>query len=47
MAWVIGPPLSFAIALNYGFTTMFMVAALLFLVCVALIWFTLPSVPLA
>ncbi|UDJ86066.1 MFS transporter [Erwinia amylovora] len=47
LAWVIGPPLSFAIAFNYGFTTMFMVAALLFLVCVALIWFALPSVPRA
>ncbi|UWS28666.1 sugar efflux transporter [Erwinia pyrifoliae] len=47
LAWVIGPPLSFAIALNYGFTAMFLVAALLFFVCVALIWFTLPSVPRA
>ncbi|CAO95784.1 sugar efflux transporter [Erwinia tasmaniensis] len=47
LAWVIGPPLSFAIALNYGFTAMFLVAAVLFLICVALIWFTLPSVPRA
>ncbi|CCG88310.1 sugar efflux transporter [Erwinia piriflorinigrans] len=47
LAWVIGPPLSFAIALNYGFTAMFLVAALLFFVCVGLIWFTLPSVPRA
>lgn len=45
LAWVIGPPLSFALALNYGFTAMFLVAALLFVVCVALVWFTLPSVP--
>ncbi|RRZ92173.1 sugar efflux transporter [Erwinia sp. 198] len=45
LAWVIGPPLSFALALNYGFTTMFSVAAALFVLCIALIWFALPSVP--
>ncbi|WP_312046106.1 sugar efflux transporter [Erwinia sp.] len=44
LAWVIGPPLSFALALNYGFTTMFSVAAGLFVLCIALIWFALPSV---
>ncbi|WP_024553923.1 MFS transporter, partial [Franconibacter helveticus] len=27
LAWVIGPPLSFMLALNYGFTTMFLIAA--------------------
>ncbi|MFS2222989.1 sugar efflux transporter [Pantoea sp. B65] len=45
LAWVIGPPLSFALALNYGFTSMFLVAAALFVICLALIWFALPSVP--
>ncbi|AUX92365.1 sugar efflux transporter [Mixta gaviniae] len=45
LAWVIGPPLSFALALNYGFTVMFIVAAVLFLVCLALVAFALPSVP--
>ncbi|MEQ4542801.1 MAG: MFS transporter, partial [Pantoea agglomerans] len=45
LAWVIGPPLSFALALNYGFVTLFMVAAVLFLICILLVWFTLPSVP--
>ncbi|WP_312240279.1 sugar efflux transporter [Pantoea sp.] len=45
LAWVIGPPLSFALALNYGFVVMFMVAAALFLICLLLVWFTLPSVP--
>lgn len=44
LAWVIGPPLSFALALNYGFTTMFVVAAILFLICLALVGFALPSV---
>lgn len=47
LAWVIGPPLSFALALNYGFVTLFMVAAALFFICILLIWFTLPSVPRA
>lgn len=45
LAWVIGPPLSFALALNYGFVVMFLVAAALFLICLLLVWFTLPSVP--
>ncbi|KGT88386.1 sugar transporter [Erwinia typographi] len=44
LAWVIGPPLSFALALNYGFATMFIVAAVLFVACIGLIWFALPSV---
>ncbi|MBK0001124.1 MFS transporter [Erwinia sp. S38] len=47
LAWVIGPPLSFSLVLNFGFTLMFGIAALLFVVCIAMIWFTLPSVPRA
>lgn len=45
LAWVIGPPLSFALALNYGFVTLFCVAAAIFLLSLLLIWRTLPSVP--
>lgn len=45
LAWVIGPPLSFALALNYGFITLFSVAAVIFLLSTVLIWRTLPSVP--
>lgn len=45
LAWVIGPPLSFALALNYGFVTLFCVAAGIFLLSMLLIWRTLPSVP--
>ncbi|ORM73725.1 MFS transporter [Pantoea wallisii] len=45
LAWVIGPPLSFALALNYGFVTLFSVAAAIFLLSMVLIWRTLPSVP--
>lgn len=47
LAWVIGPPLSFALVLNFGFTIMFSIAALLFVACMAMVWFTLPSVPRA
>lgn len=47
LAWVIGPPLSFMLALNYGFTVMFMIAAVIFAVSVLLVWLILPSVPRA
>ncbi|GAA3587857.1 sugar efflux transporter [Gibbsiella greigii] len=45
LAWVIGPPLSFALALNYGFTVMFLIAAGIFVLCAVLVWFGLPTVP--
>ncbi len=44
LAWVIGPPLSFALALNYGFVTLFAVVAGMFLLSMLLIWRMLPSV---
>lgn len=44
LAWVIGPPLSFMLALNYGFTTMFLIAAGIFVLSLAIIFFALPSV---
>jgi SET family sugar efflux transporter-like MFS transporter len=44
LAWVIGPPLSFMLALNYGFTTMFLIAAGIFVISLALIFFALPSI---
>lgn len=44
LAWVIGPPLAFMLALKYGFTTMFLSAAAIFIVSLLLIIFTLPSV---
>lgn len=47
LAWVIGPPLSFMLALNYGFTVMFMIAAVIFAIGVLLVWLILPSVPRA
>ncbi len=45
LAWVIGPPLSFALALNYGFTVMYLVAAALIFTGLLLVWLALPSVP--
>ena len=44
LAWVIGPPLAFMLALNYGFTAMFSIAAVIFVISLALIALTLPSV---
>ncbi|MHA7845318.1 sugar efflux transporter [Serratia sp. D1N4] len=45
LAWVIGPPLSFMLALNYGFMVMFLVAAAIFVISALLVWLILPSVP--
>lgn len=44
LAWVIGPPLAFMLALNYGFTVMFSIAATIFALSFILIAFMLPSV---
>lgn len=44
LAWVIGPPLSFMLALKYGFTVMFLSAAGIFIISLLLIFFALPSV---
>ncbi len=45
LAWVIGPPLAFMLALGYGFTAMFSIAAGLFVISLLMIAFWLPSVP--
>lgn len=44
LAWVIGPPLAFMLALNYGFTAMFSIAAVIFVISLTLIALMLPSV---
>ena len=44
LAWVIGPPLAFMLALNYGFTVMFSIAAGIFAISLLLIALILPSV---
>ena len=44
LAWGLGPPLAFMLALNYGFTVMFSIAAGIFTLSLVLIAFMLPSV---
>ncbi len=44
VAWVIGPPLAFMLALNYGFTTMYAIAAGIFVISLVMIALWLPSV---
>lgn len=44
LAWVIGPPLSFALAINYGFTTMYLTAMSMFMVAMIFVAIFLPSV---
>lgn len=44
LAWVIGPPLSFALAVKYGFTTMYLSAAAMFLVALLIIFLFFPAI---
>ncbi|WP_392551539.1 sugar efflux transporter [Orbus wheelerorum] len=44
LAWVIGPPLSFFLAVNYGFTTMYLSAVAMYIVVIVVITLFLPSV---
>ena len=44
LAWIVGPPLSFAIALNWGFDFMYLVAALAFLFCALITATLLPKI---
>lgn len=44
LAWVLGPPLSFMLAINYGFTSMYLSAASVFVASLLMMWFFLPSV---
>ena len=43
LAWVIGPPLAYALAMGFGFTVMYLSAAVAFVACGALVWLFLPS----
>lgn len=43
LAWVIGPPLAYALAMGFGFTVMYLSAAVAFVACGVLVWFLLPS----
>lgn len=45
LAWVIGPPLAFALALNFGFDVMYLGAAVTFIICGLIVRWKLPSMP--
>lgn len=51
LAWVIGPPLAYALAMGFSFTVMYLSAAVAFIICGMMVWLFLPSmqkeVPLA
>ena len=43
LAWVIGPPLAYALAKGFSFTVMYLSAAVAFIVCGVMVWLFLPS----
>ncbi|WP_097744952.1 sugar efflux transporter SetB [Escherichia coli] len=43
LAWVIGPPLAYALAMGCSFTVMYLSAAVAFIVCGVMVWLFLPS----
>ncbi|HGT9176277.1 TPA: sugar efflux transporter SetB [Escherichia coli] len=43
LAWVIGPPLAYALAMGFSFTVMYLSAAVAFIVCDVMVWLFLPS----
>ncbi|HBC1642021.1 TPA: sugar efflux transporter SetB [Escherichia coli] len=43
LAWVIGPPLAYALAMGFSLTVMYLSAAVAFIVCGVMVWLFLPS----
>lgn len=43
LAWVIDPPLAYALAMGFSFTVMYLSAAVAFIVCGVMVWLFLPS----
>ncbi|HAH3808972.1 sugar efflux transporter SetB [Escherichia coli] len=43
LAWVIGPPLAYALAMGFSFTVMYLSAAVAFIICGVMVWLFLPS----
>lgn len=43
LAWVIGPPLAYPLAMGFSFTVMYLSAAVAFIVCGVMVWLFLPS----
>ncbi|MGL5947667.1 MAG: MFS transporter [Aeromonas sp.] len=44
LAWVVGPPLAFALAIGYGFEWLYVASALAYAACAFVVWRWLPSV---
>lgn len=45
LAWVIGPPLSFTLAMNYGFDILYLTIIIMYFVAMMVVTLFLPSVP--
>jgi len=45
LAWVIGPPLAYALAMGFGFTAMYLCAGVAFMVCGVMVRLFLPTMP--
>lgn len=43
LAWVIGPPIAYALSMGFGFDVMYLCAAVAFVVCGTIVWGFLPS----
>ncbi|OAT78991.1 sugar transporter [Mangrovibacter phragmitis] len=43
LAWVIGPPVAYALSVGFGFDVMYLCAAVAFVVCGLMVWGFLPS----
>ena len=43
LAWVIGPPIAYALSMGFGFDVMYLCAAAAFVVCGTMVWGFLPS----
>jgi MFS transporter, SET family, sugar efflux transporter len=43
LAWVIGPPIAYALAMGFGFDVMYISAAFAYVLCGAIVWLLLPS----
>ncbi|EOL8998280.1 sugar efflux transporter SetB [Cronobacter sakazakii] len=43
LAWVVGPPLAYALAMGFGFQVMYVSAAAAFVLCALMVWCFLPS----
>ncbi|WP_024165386.1 sugar efflux transporter [Escherichia albertii] len=44
LAWVIGPPLAYELAMGFSFKVMYLTAAIAFVLCCLIVWLFLPSI---